>query len=664
MAEETGEELFVFNGIDAARGGYLLRPMSAEKVIGLANGEQPDSDARQEAVALHEAKKLDHFAPKDEVDPKDLGQAGWAVIFAHDEDPAVREALKPLLDLRREQASRLNEKRYRELSGTTGGYRPGEKKPKFLLRQGAPSSGPADPDRMPYYLLVVGDPEKIPFDFQAQLDLQYAVGRLHFDTLDEYAAYARSVVAAERGEIRLPRTLGLFGVKNPDDQATNLSEEGLIRGLEKYARNLFPQWKLDVRTADQAKKADLARVLGGADTPAVLFTASHGAGFPNGDPRQRSHQGALVTQDWGGPRNHPGPLSEDMMFGAHDLGDAARLAGLIAFHFACYGGGTPKYDAFFHRTGGEAKPIAPRSFVAAMPQRMLGHPRGGALAAVAHVERAWGCSFYSSRVGHGIAVFESFLKRLLEGHPIGSALDYFGTRYGELSSDLAVLLEELHYGNKTVPPADVANMWTANNDARNYTILGDPAVRVQVADDAAPGPRPTIEISTKSDVPQASPAQPAPKDTQTVTPAADAPALDRPEGPVAFGVFEDSPLKAIKIKLAAGMQGLADKLAKRLHAAVDDTTALEVSTFVAPDMSGVTFDPQTHRFTGAQLRAFTRIGFGGDTQQALPSGQGELDGQLWQAHQDAVAAAREHRSAMVKSGLEAIAGLFTAIKDL
>lgn len=673
MAEETGEELFVFNGIDAARGGYLLPPMTADRVLALAGGEQPDVDARQEAIALKEAERLKDFAPEETVDPKDLAQAGWGVIFAHDEDPAVREALRPLLDLRREQASRTREKRYRELTGPAG-YRPGEKKPKFLVRQGAASSGPAVPDRLPYYLLVVGDPEKIPFEFQSQLDLQYAVGRLHFDTLDEYAAYARSVVAAERGEVRLPRSIGLFGVKNPDDQATNLSEEGLIRGLDRYVRDKLPDWSVDMRTADATRKADLARVLGGPDTPAVLFTASHGAGFPNGDPRQRRHQGALVTQDWGGPRSWPGPLPEDMYFSADDLGDAARLAGLIAFHFACYGGGTPKYDAFFHRTGGEARPIAPRSFVAALPQRMLGHPRGGALAAVAHVERAWGCSFYSSRVGHQIAVFEGFVKRLLDGHPIGSALDSFGSRYGELSSDLAILLEELHYGNKTVTPAEVANMWTANNDARNYTILGDPAVRVPASADPAPGPRPTIEVRSESHVPtdsQAAAPPPAdanvPEDSQPAPPqpaAVSFGANDVPDGQVAFGVFEDSPLKAIKIKLAAGMQGLADKLSKRLHAAVEDTGALEVATYVAPDLAGVGFDPQTQRFTGASLRAYTRVSFSGDTQQVLPAGAGELDAQLWKAHQEAVAAARDHRAAMVDSSLQAIAGLFTAIKDL
>jgi len=168
-------------------------------------------------------------------DPSDVAQAGWGVVFADDGDPAIRDALAELLDYWGEQARAQHPHYFQEFSGERG-YHAGESKRAFLTSRGAAPSGPADPEELPYYLLLVGGPETIPYSLQYQLDVQYAVGRICFDAPREYAQYAQSVVAAERANPR-PRRAALVGPANPDDRPTQMSAIQLVQPLAEHLRD-------------------------------------------------------------------------------------------------------------------------------------------------------------------------------------------------------------------------------------------------------------------------------------------------------------------------------------------------------------------------------------------------------------------------------------------
>lgn len=664
---EANEELLIFNGINGATGEYALKPMTPQAFSAGILGTPTDDPDNKGLISWYEQRQQGHFGLTEGHDSDKLEEAGWGVVFPANTNQAIVDAMRPLLDWRKAQAAAKFEHYYKEYTGGTGGVRPNDSKGSWLGRQGAENFGPVDPENVPYYLLLVGSPEEIDYRFQYLLDVQYAVGRIYFDTIEEYANYAQSVVAAEKQQLKLGRKVTFFGTANPDDPATNLSAKNLIQPLVEHV----DQWKLKEATPwqaetvlqDQATKQQLANYLGGGDTPALLLTASHGMSFPNGDPRQLRHQGALLCQNWEGPRRHRGPISEDLYFSADDLASDARLWGTIAFFFACYGAGTPLYDEFTKQAFKDRREaIAPRPFLSRLPQKMLSHPKGGALAVIGHVERAWGYSFVWGK-GRSLKAFESTLDTLMKGSPIGYAFEVFNERYGEFATELTQSLDDAQWSKPD--PLEIAGKWTAHNDAKNYVVLGDPAVRVcvQPKRSKAKVERPSIELTPVRDpspkvftpeVVVETASLPVVKVETVAVPASNGGASEAAAAQD-FGLIEDLTKGASSIGTA--MQQVVQKLSDFLSKAITDAATLEVTSYTSRNMGQVQILPDG-KVTGAELRALTALRPDGDVVQVVPVDENnDVDTSLWEIHLEMVKQAQASRAELIHSAISTVSSL-------
>jgi endonuclease G len=101
--------------------------------------------------------------------------------------------------------------------------------------------------------------------------------------------------------------------------------------------------------------------------------------------------------------------------------------------------------------------------------------------------------------------------QLLQGYPVGAAMEFFNQFHAALAVELSKELEDVKYG-KVADNWALSSMWTSNNDARSYLVLGDPAVRLPLAvGKDPPRPRPVLEaIVTPEKVTNPAPTAPAP----------------------------------------------------------------------------------------------------------------------------------------------------------
>jgi hypothetical protein len=341
--------------------------------------------------------------------------------------------------------------------------------------------GDIEPWRVPYYLLVVGSPERIPFKFSQDLGMLYAVGLLHFDQPADYRRYVDSLIAYERGEAEPCSREALF-FRTQHDRSTKESALNLVQPLADGTGEQDDGAPAEPPVADyegfytrrmwdaQATKDALVEVFAPSKKthPAFLFTASHGTGKRQPTPEQMSINGALRCQD-------------GALFSAQTLTEmpGARVHGLIAFLFACYSAGTPDRDYFPLRIDRTPVAIAEKPFIAALPKALLSHSQGGALACIGHVERAWSYAFTTKKLGRHLIPYRNAVQSILRGKPVGLALKDMRDRFAPRDNELVQMLYQEKFG-LILDDRELVTKWCQRNEAGGYILIGDPAAAMHL----------------------------------------------------------------------------------------------------------------------------------------------------------------------------------------
>ncbi|HEX8085648.1 MAG TPA: hypothetical protein VF529_15250 [Solirubrobacteraceae bacterium] len=453
-------------GLDPRTGSLLVPPLDRRE-MGLALLERlpvGGGYARQLTTASTTASTLRgalERAPT--VDLGDPAAAGWTYLIAAD-DPhrdAIAGAVRPLAEARgMEDPSRPLE---------FEGDDPADWTDWMLERYWRIERAP------PHYVLIVGGPDRVPFHFQSVLDSAASVGRVAFDDVADLAAYVEKLLRFER-EPPCRREAVVFATDHGVEDPTHFSRRYLA---EPVADRVGPALEAapHVLAGEDATRDRLLAAVG-ASRPALLFTASHGAGLVGAPQAEQERiNGAIVCQ------------GEELLT-AHDVPDGPFVEGGVVLQFACFGYGTPASSDFAHWLGKNTL-NAEADFVAALPKRLLAHPRGPA-AYVGHVDLAWLHAFADpddpvmDELWHPRAwPFASAVDNVLAPRTLGMAMVEMNKRFDIGNAQMASTFDRQRRGTLDIADPRVlerlVDHFITRSDAQNWLLFGDPAFHLAFA---------------------------------------------------------------------------------------------------------------------------------------------------------------------------------------
>ena len=351
---------------------------------------------------------------------------------------------------------------------------------------------------LPLYLLILGDLTEVPLAVQQALTTtgRRMVGRLAFDSLDQYHSYAKKVCRSEREQSRQDQARALFHTVRDGTDATSAGYDNLLRHVIRELRHARGRadGPIDESGSERPSSAEFLTATATSARPTLLFTLNHGLGAPqqgwSSAREQRRYQGAVS-------------FGNGQWLDPDSLADRPFLPDGIWIMHSCFGAGTPTRSPYLdwvtriaEETGDRDQldrvlaslPRTGEPFIAHLPKTILAHPEGP-LAFIGHVDLAWTFSFADpddparSRPGN----VARMVADILDGHRVGQGtralFDYLGI--------VITYLATLYTDERGDADADQrALWWMIWQDLAGYIVLGDPAVRLPLARPSPSPPQP------------------------------------------------------------------------------------------------------------------------------------------------------------------------------
>lgn len=462
-------------GIDFS-GKHLFNPMDEDDVIKalMASMEPNAENVRDLAKATAEAVTFRGEMERETTDPGDPRVAGWTYLV-NSADPQ-RVEIERILEPLAEHRNMANPKEPMLYNNET----PDEW---FDWLQDNYYALDLDGEQVPQYLMIVGGADQIPFRFQSILDTVANVGRVAFESLDDFKTYVDKLIRIETaGEPIVTRDALLFAPDPGLPDPTYFSREYMVQPLNEYIRDDLG-FGSQMIIGDKADKTNLDAALR-ANNPALVYTASHGLGATSQPAEiQRKYNGAICCQ-------HTGPLTLDALYSADDVPlDQPFLEGAVFFQFACFGYGTPAESDYAHWIDGVPKQYTDADFVAALPKRLLAHPRGP-IAYIGHLDTAFlhgfadaADPFILDRWHTRITPFKKAVDQLLGVQPSGLAMEDMNKRYSICNALITNTYDRQRRGKLKWTDSlrkRFLDNWIVRGDAQNYMVFGDPAARLRI----------------------------------------------------------------------------------------------------------------------------------------------------------------------------------------